>query len=96
MEIKTQDQARKNIEEFSRRLLNLQQDKRKIDADIKELKEEFKEEGVPVGVVSSVLNKIKADKKKSDSERFEESTIKEWLEENTEIDDKIGELIAPL
>lgn len=94
MEIRTSEEARANIEEFTKRFLNLQMQKKALDADIKALKEEFKEEGVPVGIVSSVINKIKAQKKKSDSEIFEEDTIKEWLESNADIDNDIGALIA--
>lgn len=94
MEIRTTTEARANIESFAKRLLNLLKEKKSIDEDIKALKEEFKEEGVPVGIVTSVLNRIKAEKKKSDSEKFEEDTIKEWLEANTEIDNEIGILIA--
>lgn len=94
MEIRTSEEARTNIEEFTKRFINLQMQKKAIDQDIKALKEEFKEEGVPVGIVASVINKIKAEKKKSDSERFEEDTIKEWLESNSDIDNDIGALIA--
>lgn len=93
MEIRTSEESRNNIEIFSKRLINLFEQKKAIDLDIKALKEEFKEEGVPVGIVASVINKIKAEKKKSDSEKFEEDTIKEWLETNVEIDDAIGILI---
>lgn len=94
MEIRTTEEARANIENFTKRLIELMKQKKVIDQDIKALKDEFKEEGVPVGIVSSVLNKIKSKKKKSDSERFEEETIQEWLEANPEIDSGIGELIA--
>ena len=94
MEIRTTEEARANIENFTKRLIELMKQKKAIDQDIKALKDEFKEEGVPVGIVSSVLNKIKSKKKKSDSERFEEETIQEWLEANPEIDSSIGELIA--
>jgi uncharacterized protein (UPF0335 family) len=94
MEIRTSEEARTNIEEFTKRFLNLQMQKKALDQDIKALKDEFKEEGVPVGIVTSVINKIKAQKKKSDSEIFEEDTIKEWLESNADIDNDIGALIA--
>lgn len=94
MEIRTTEEARANIENFTKRLIELMKQKKAIDQDIKALKDEFKEEGVPVGIVSSVLNKIKSKKKKSDSERFEEETIQEWLEANPDIDSAIGDLIA--
>ena len=94
MEIRSTEEARRNIEDFPRRFLNLQKQKKQIDEDIKALKQEFKEEGVPVNIVVAVINKIKQRKKKSDLEILEEETIKEWLESNKDIDDEIGELIA--
>jgi len=94
MEIRSSEEARANIENFAKRFGELQKQKKVIDQDIKALKEEFKEEGVPVGIVCSMFNKIKAEKKKTDSQIFEEETIKEWLEANAEIDDVIGELNA--
>lgn len=93
MEIRTSEEARKNIEDFTRRFIELQMQKKALDQDIKALKEEFNEEGVPTGKVASIVNKIKASKKKTDSERFEEDTIQEWLESNVDIDDQIGQLI---
>ena len=94
MEIRSTEEAKTNIENFTKRYINLLKDKKNIDLDIKTLKEEFKEDGVPVNVVCSVFNKLKAMKKKTDSQRFEEETISEWLESNAEIDDGLGELIS--
>lgn len=94
VEINSSESARANIESFTKRFLNLEKQKKIINEDIKALKEEFKEEGVPVGIVCQVINQIKRDKKKSDTEIFELEVIKEWLETNTEIDDEIGDLIA--
>ena len=94
MEIRSSEEARSNIESFAKRYGQLLKDKKIIDQDIKALKDEFKEEGVPVGIVTSMFGKIKAEKKKTDSQLFEEETIKEWLETNAEIDDVIGELNA--
>jgi len=94
MEVRSSDEVKANIEAFAVRLLNLFQEKKEIDEQVKDLKQEFKEEGVPVGIVVSAINKIKAEKKKTDAEKFEEETIKEWLLGNHEIDNKIGTLIA--
>lgn len=94
MEIRTSEEARTNIVNFTKRFLNLQQQKKAIDTDIKALKDEFKEEGVPVSIVAAVINKIKRDKKKTDSERFEEDTIQEWLVSDADVDNSIGELMA--
>ena len=94
MEIRTTEEARSNIENFAKRYINILKEKKALDEDIKALKEEFKEEGVPVGIVCSSLNKIKARKKKTDAQLFEESTIEEWLETNADIDNEIGDLIS--
>jgi len=94
MEVRTSDEIKSNIESFATRLLNLFIEKKELDISIKELKQEFKEEGVPINMVVSAINKIKADKKRTDAERFESETIKEWLLGNHEIDNKIGNLIA--
>ncbi len=94
METRSADEVKGNVESFATRLINLQLDKKEIDAQIKDLKDEFKEEGVPIAMVVSVINRIKTLKKKTDAERFEEEAIKEWLETNTEIDNAIGTLIA--
>lgn len=94
MQIRTNEDARANIEGFAAEFLELLLTKKSIDAEIKEVKQRWAEEGVPVGIVSNVLNKIKVDKKKSDSEKFEIDTIKEWLESNQSIDNIIGVLVA--
>jgi len=94
MEIRTTEEARENIENFAKRLLNLEHQKKSLAEDVKNLKQEFKEEGVPVAIVGKAVKLIMQDKQKTDAEKFEEATIKEWLESNTEIDDEIGILIA--
>jgi len=88
----TEDEARANVEEYTRRLVRLMMNKKEIDNDIKALKQEFKEEGVPVSLVTRIVNKIKANKKKTDSELFEEDVINSWLTDNAEIDSSIGDL----
>lgn len=87
-------EAKQNIEKYAKRLLNLEQQKKIIQEDIKALKLEFKEEGVPVGVVSRVINQLKREKKQTESELHEEIVIKDWLSSNAEIDDEIGALVA--
>lgn len=87
-------EAKQNIEKYAKRLLNLEQQKKIIQEDIKALKLEFKEEGVPVGVVSRVINQLKREKKQTEGELHEEIVIKDWLSSNAEIDDEIGALVA--
>ena len=94
MEIRTAEESKEHIQNFSKELLKLLAHKKTIDEEIKEMKANYKEDGVPVSTVTKVLNKIKANKKKSPSEQTEEHIIEEWLENNKEIDDMITSLIA--
>ncbi len=94
MEIRTAEEAKQNIENFTKELLKLMIHKKQIDQEIKDIKDNYKEEGVPVSTVCKVINKIKTSKKKTDSERHEEDIIAEWLETNKDIDDSISTLLA--
>jgi hypothetical protein len=94
MEIRTSEEARENIVNFSKRYLTLLLEKKALDLDVKALKEEFNEDGVPTSKVASIINRMKSDKKKSDAEIFEEEAIREWMENDPEIDDQVGQLIA--
>jgi uncharacterized protein (UPF0335 family) len=94
MEIRTEQEARENIENFTKEYLKLLLHKKTIDQEIKDMKDNYKEEGVPVSVVCKVINKIKAAKKKTDSERHEEDIIADWLEANKDIDSSISTLMA--
>ena len=94
MEIRSSEEARTNVENFARAYIELMQAKKALDQDIKDIKDEFKEEGVPVGIVCKVLNSIKSDKKKSEGEKAELDIIRDWLESNAGIDDSIGILAA--
>lgn len=96
MEIRTSEESRQSIKEFSSRYLELLKRKREIDHDIKELKAEYKEDGVPVAIVTKAINIIKARKKKTDSQIFEEETIETWIEEDKDLSDKISELSEKL
>jgi alcohol dehydrogenase YqhD (iron-dependent ADH family) len=59
MEIRTTHKARKTVDNFSIRLLNLQLDKKRIDDDIKSLSKEFKKLGVPVRFITETLAGLK-------------------------------------
>lgn len=92
MEIRTSETAKTDILSYAVRYLRLQLDKKKIDQDVKALKQEFKEEGIAVGVVQKAINVAKANKKRTDAERFELETITEYIEENPEAQDLLTEL----
>ena len=48
----------KNVLEFSQRYLNLLNSKKQVDLDIKALKDEFDEEGVPTKNIVKAINNI--------------------------------------
>lgn len=86
------DDAKENCVTFGTRYLNLLLSKKRIDEDIKALKQEFTEQGVAVNVVIKAINKLKANKKMTESQTFELDTIYTWMENSKEIDDSIVEL----
>lgn len=83
-----------NIEAFAERFLNLEKQKKTLQEDIKALRDEFDQEGVPTQVVVRCINSIKKLKRKTDSEIYEEESIQEWLAGNQSISDSISDLIA--
>lgn len=94
MEIRSTDESKEKIISFANELLTLQLRKKEIDDEIKELKSQFKEDGVPTNIVTKCINSIKSKKKKSESEIFELETIESWLETDKTVDDNITVLIA--
>ncbi len=94
MELRSSDEIKTNVEKCAKRLITLLVEKKEIDAQIKDLKQEFKEEGVAVGMVTAAINFIKAKKKKTDSEIFEQEAVTGILENNIEINNQIGILAA--
>lgn len=94
MEIRPEDEIKEGILRYANELLNIQLRKKELDAEIKDLKESFKEDGVPVSVVTKVINIIKNKKKKTDSELFEIDTIEAWLETDKTFDNNLSALIS--
>ncbi len=93
MEVRSTEEAKSNVVNFAKELTGLLKQKKEIDDDIKEVKQKFKEEGVPVQIVAKQINVVKADKKKTASEKFEGETIKDWLEADANVNALIDELI---
>jgi uncharacterized protein (UPF0335 family) len=92
MEIKSTDDVFEQIFEYADTLHRLQIAKKEIDIEIKNLKQHWKENGVAVGKVAKVLNKIKARAKLSEADRLEEDILYEKLESNEKIQDNISVL----
>ena len=80
--------------EFSNRYLNLLEQKRTLDLDIKALKQEYDEQGLATKVVIKAINSLKKEKKETISQQDELAMFKEWLSANKEVDDKICSLAA--
>ena len=94
MEVRSSEEVRQNIETFVKEYVAIMLRKKELDNELKELKNSYKEEGVAVGIVTKVINRIKSDKSKTDAQKFEEDMIKEWLVSNKDIDDQIGILFS--
>ncbi len=89
MEIRTSEEVMENITNYAKAIMDIQIQKKVLDGDISDIKQEAKENGVAIGKVLKVLNKIKATKKQSESDILEEELILEGLERNIEIDERI-------
>lgn len=94
MEIRSQEEVLVKIEDCAREILKLQSAKKKIDEEIKEIKQAYKEDGIAVGLVNKAINEIKKMKKQNASEQFELDIIIDRLSNNKDIDDSITEIIA--
>jgi uncharacterized protein (UPF0335 family) len=93
MEIRSQDEVMENIKSYAIALIEKQLEKKQLDEDIKTIKDNFKEEGVPVSLVTKVMNKIKAKMKQSEADALEEDIIMEKLEADEDIQSNIAALI---
>jgi len=92
MEIKTTDETMVTVNEYAEKLIGLQLQKKGIDAEIKELKADYKEEGIAVGLVSKIISKMKADLKKTSGEIMEEEILTEKLNANQSVVDMVSAL----
>ena len=85
--LKTNSDTKVVIERFVADLTDMEVKKQLILEEIKDLKNDYKEEGIPVALITKLFKKTLNDKKKTDSERFEEETITEWLAESKIVDE---------
>lgn len=86
--------SHKNVLEFSQRYLNLLNSKKQVDLDIKALKDEFDEEGVPTKNIVKAINNIKRSRKISSSVQDEIDLFETWLNEDANISNTISDLIS--
>lgn len=80
--------------QFVTRYLNLLEQKKNIDSDIKALKQEFSELGLAHSVVLKALNSVQKRRKMSYSQRNEFDAIQSILEQSNEVSDALEALEA--
>ncbi|PKH05501.1 hypothetical protein [Moritella sp. Urea-trap-13] len=81
------------INEFISKFSDLELEKKDINLRIKDLKQDFIEEGIPVNLVISIYKEVKKEKVVTDSERYERAAIKEWMHDSKEVDDALSKLV---
>jgi len=79
MIVESTDSAINKVIDYSKELLELEDKIEDIKRDITETKQNWKEEGVNVTLVTSVIHEIKSLRKKGKSEKFEKELIREHL-----------------
>lgn len=94
MEIKSSEETKKEILEFGKEYIKLLIEKKELAARIKEVKDNYKENGVPVQIVAASINRLIKRKKKTQTQLFEEDFIDTTLSEDSDIDNDIGVLSA--
>lgn len=80
--------------QFIQRYTRLQLQKKNINQDVKTLRQEFEEQGLPTRDVLKAFNKIRSDKKTGDEKLEQIEAFKQWLESDRETQDLITELDA--
>ena len=92
MQIQSTEEVMEKVYDFSSQLIELQLQKKAIDADIKSLKEDFKEEGIAVSLVTKIINKMKAQMKRTSGDILEEDILTEKMEANEKLKNNIAAL----
>lgn len=79
---------------FAERYINLQLQKKNLNEDIKNLKKEFEEQGLPTRQVIKAIDRIKKELKDGSEIEEEISTFREMLFTKQSIQDGLTELLA--
>jgi len=93
MEIRSTEEVMETSYEFALAIMEKQMQIKEINKEIKELKDDYKEKGIAVGVVTKVINKLKARAKMDSGDILEEEIILEKMEANDKIQDQISLLV---
>jgi hypothetical protein len=92
MEIRSTEEVMGKVFEFAEDLIGLQLQKKAIDGEIKALKDDFKEEGIAVALVTKIVSKMKAEMKKTSGELLEEEILSEKMNANEKLKDMVASL----
>lgn len=88
------EDTHKHVIEFTKRYANLLLEQKKLKEDIKALRQEYEELGVPTKIAIKALNEQKKIKKTGYREMEEVQLYLKWISESSELDDIVAELIA--
>ena len=92
MQIQSTEEVMEKVYDFAEQLIELQLQKKAVDADIKVLKDDFKEEGIAVSLVTKIVGKIKAEMKRTSGDILEEEILAEKMNANEKLKDSIAAL----
>lgn len=94
MQIKSSDEILQLSFECAQAILEKELHIKTIKEEIKEIKENYKEQGISVRTVSKVVNQLKRKAKQDDTELLEEQILTEKFEDNEKIQELISELVS--
>jgi hypothetical protein len=80
--------------DFGNRYLNLMLQRKQLSKDVRVLRAEFEEQGLPTADVIKALNKIRTDKRAGDEKLEQIERFSEWLRGNQTVVDSLTELDA--
>lgn len=90
------DFIEKRTTDLIKALISFELEKKEIDAQIKIIKEEAKNDGVDVTKVSKVFNRIKTRLRAKESDLTEEDILEEMILGDIELINEIRILISPI
>lgn len=89
---KGDDETREAQEQFISELTDLMLEQEKIKARIKDLKHDYKQNNMPVALVTKIFKQAQKNAKLSEDDKFELETITEWMESSKVINECIVKL----
>lgn|SRR5574344_1478129 len=89
-----ESETRKMAVDFMDRYLNLQLEIKRVKEDIKALRREFEEQGIPTRICIKAINDLRKELKDTDGLMEETQTFKSWFGKSAIISNKVTELDA--